>query len=46
MTDDALPACRATAIDCGVDYRVSLTPMGHTELVAIVNSMQPGRTQH
>jgi DNA-binding NarL/FixJ family response regulator len=46
MADDALPACRKTAIDFGVDYCVPMTPMGHTELVAIVNSIQPGRTHH
>jgi len=46
MTVDALSAWRARAIDCGVDYCVPLTPMGHTELVAIVNSMQPERTHH
>jgi DNA-binding NarL/FixJ family response regulator len=46
MTDDALPACRKTANDHGVDYCVPLTPMGHTELVAIVNSIQPGRMHH
>lgn len=40
MTDDVLPACRQTAIDCGVDYCVPLTPMGHTELVAIVKSIR------
>jgi DNA-binding response OmpR family regulator len=46
MTDDALPACRATAIDYGVDYCVPLTPMGHIELVAVVTSMQPEQTHH
>jgi len=46
MTVDALSAWRARAIDCGVDYCVPLTPMGHTKLVAIVNSMQPERTHH
>jgi len=46
MTVDALSAWRARAIDCGVDYCVPLTPMGHAELVAIVNSMQPEQTHH
>jgi len=46
MTDDGLPAGRETAIDRGVDHCVPLTPMGHTELVAIVNSMQPEQTRH
>lgn len=46
MTDDPLLAWRAKAIDCGVDYCLPLTPMGHTELVAIVNSMRPERMHH
>lgn len=46
MTDDALPACRATAIDCGVDYCVPLSPEGHTPLVALVSSLQTERTHH
>lgn len=46
MTDDVLPVCRTMAIDSGVDFCIPLTPMGHTELVALVNSMQPGRTHH
>ena len=41
MTNDAMPAWRPTADDHGVDYCVPLTPMGHTELVAIVNALQP-----
>lgn len=45
MTDE-LPASRATANEHGVDYCVSLTPMGHTELVSIVNSLQPERVHH
>jgi len=45
MADDALPAWRATPGHT-VDYRVPLTPMGHTELVAIVNSLQPERAHH
>jgi len=45
MTDD-VPANRTTAIDCGVDYCFPLTPEGHTGLVTIVDSMQPGRARH
>lgn len=41
--DDALPACRATALISGVDYCVPLTPEGHTELSVIVSSLQPRR---
>jgi DNA-binding NarL/FixJ family response regulator len=46
LADDALPVCRQTAIDFGVDYCVPLSPDGHTPLVALVNSMQPERTHH
>jgi DNA-binding NarL/FixJ family response regulator len=46
MTDEALPASLATAIEYGVDYCVPLTSTGHTELVALVNSMQPEQTHH
>jgi hypothetical protein len=46
MTDDSLPACRETAIDCGVDYCASLGPMGHTELVTFLSSIKPGRMHH
>jgi len=46
MTDDVLPAGRTAAIDSGVDFFIPLTPMGHTELVALVNSIQPGPTDH
>jgi DNA-binding NarL/FixJ family response regulator len=46
MTDDALPASHATATEHGVDYCVSLTPMGHTQLVTIINSIQPAPMHH
>ena len=42
MTSEDMPAFRARAMDCGVDYFVPLDPVGHTELVAIVNALQPG----
>lgn len=46
LADEALPACRQTAIDFGVDCCVPLSPDGYTPLVALVNSMQPERTHH
>ena len=46
MTDDVLPAVQPPALNCGVDHYVPLTPMGHTELVAIVNAIQPKQTHH
>jgi DNA-binding NarL/FixJ family response regulator len=46
MTDDVLPVAQPPAFNFGVDHYVPLTPMGHTELVAIVNAMQPEQTHH
>jgi DNA-binding NarL/FixJ family response regulator len=46
MTDDVLPTVPSPAFNRGVDHCVPLTPMGHTELVAIVNAMQPKQTHH
>jgi len=46
MTYDEMHALRARAMDCGVDYFVPIDPLGHTELVAIVNAMQPGPAHH
>jgi len=46
MTNDVVPAWRETASYHGVDYCVPLTPMGHTELVAIVSAMQREQTRH
>jgi DNA-binding NarL/FixJ family response regulator len=43
LTDVALPACQTTPINGGVDHCVPLTPVGHTELMVIVNSMRPER---
>lgn len=39
MTDQLIPAVQTSAFKCGIDYCVPLTPMGHTELVAILNSI-------
>ena len=46
MTDEGTPASHATALEYCVDHCVPLTPMGHTELVNLVNSIQPGHTRH
>jgi len=46
MTDDVLPAAQPPALNCGVDHYVPLTPMGHTELVAIVNAIPLKHTHH
>ena len=46
MTDDVLSTIPPPKFDCGVDHYVPLTPMGHTELVAIVNAIQPKQTHH
>jgi len=46
MKNDALPAWQPTVNDHGVDYCVPLTPMGHTELVAILNALQSEQTHH
>jgi DNA-binding NarL/FixJ family response regulator len=44
LTADELSARRATT--CGVEYCVPLDPSGHTELVSIVNTLQPGSVHH
>ncbi|MGE5319529.1 MAG: response regulator [Hyphomicrobiaceae bacterium] len=46
MTDDVLPVSRTSRNDCVVDYYVPLTPMGYTELMEIVGSLQPKRMHH
>ncbi len=46
LADDALPACRQTAIDFAVDYCVPLSPDGHTRLVTLVSSLQTERAHH
>jgi DNA-binding NarL/FixJ family response regulator len=43
MTCDPGQACRETALECGVDHCIPLTPDGHTELVSLVNSMKPAQ---
>ena len=44
LTEDVLSARRATT--CGVDYYVPLASVGHAELAAIVNCLQPSSTRH
>jgi len=46
MTGEMLRSGEALARACGTDYCVSATPFGHTDLVAILNSLQSGRTRH
>ncbi len=46
MSEDMVPSDRSSTFNCGVDHYVSLTPMGHTELVAIVNSIELKHTLH
>ena len=46
MTGEILRSGEALARACGADYCVSMTSFGHTDLVAILNSLQPGRTRH
>jgi DNA-binding NarL/FixJ family response regulator len=46
VTDELLPSVQTSAYNCGIDYCVPLTPMGHTELVDIVNSRQSKLTHH
>jgi DNA-binding NarL/FixJ family response regulator len=46
LTDDLFPPGRSIAHDCGVDHCVPLTPIGHTELMVIVDSLQPRPTHH
>ncbi len=46
MATDDLQAYRAIAMGCGVDYCVPLDPMGHTQLVAIVNDLHAGPVHH
>ncbi len=40
MTGDTLPACRETATGYGVDHCAPLGAVGHTELVAFLNSIE------
>jgi hypothetical protein len=46
LADDLFPASHGMAHDFGVDHCISLTPMGHTELMAIVDCLQPKPTHH
>lgn len=46
MTGEGMPASCATALEYCVDHCVPLAPMGHTELVHLVNSIQPEHTRH
>jgi len=46
LADDLFPASHGIAHDFGVDHCISLTPMGHTELMAIVDCLQPKPTHH
>lgn len=46
LTGDTRPACRATAVEYGVDYCIPLAPAGHTGLVAAMNSLCPQLSCH
>lgn len=46
LTDDLGQARKTLANDCGVDHCVPLTPVGHSELMALVDSLQPKRMHH
>jgi DNA-binding NarL/FixJ family response regulator len=46
MTDESMPAVGASASKSGIDHCVPLSPIGHTELVAILNAMPPKPTRH
>lgn len=46
MTDDPVPTCQVLAAEYGVDYCVSMTPFGHTELVSILNTLYPELSRH
>jgi DNA-binding NarL/FixJ family response regulator len=46
MTDDLEPPDRGSVLETGVDCCVPLTPMGHTRLVTIVDSIHSKQTQH
>ena len=44
--DESAPVCRLRAHACGIDYCVPMSPFGHTELVGLINSLQPQRKHH
>jgi len=46
MADEVVPAFREAILETGLDHCVPLTPMGHTQLVAIVNSIHSKQTRH
>jgi len=46
MTDDLEPPYRGSVLETGVNFCVPLTPVGHTRLVTIVNSIHWKQTQH
>ena len=46
LVDEENLISRGMARECGVDYCVPLAPMGHTEMMAIVDSLQPKPTRH
>lgn len=46
MADEAIPISRSLVDHYGVDYCVSMTPFGHTELVGIVNALHPELLRH
>mgnify|MGYP001041987959 FL=1 len=46
MTDELEPPYRGAVIETGVDCCVPLTPVGHTRLVTIVDSIHSKQTQH
>jgi DNA-binding NarL/FixJ family response regulator len=46
LTNDLIHARKTLVNDCGVDHCVPLTPMGHSELMAIVDSLQPKQMRH
>lgn len=45
MSCNDFPAYRVRAKACGVDHFVPLDPQGHTELVTLVATLQPGALQ-
>lgn len=44
--DDIAPRCRQRAHEWGFDHCVPMSPFGHTELVGIINSLQPQKKHH
>lgn len=46
MADEAIPVSQSLIDRYGVDYCVSMTPFGHTDLVGIVNTLHPELARH